>query len=151
MSTLFKVFDVSGSALSAQSIRLNTIASNMANAEVASNSAETAYRGRHPVFGAMIGSLDKPPTYANIRALNQDSATSFVKVLGIIERQAPPRMEYSPNHPLANEEGYIFRSNVNVVEEMADMISASRSYQNNVEVMNTTKQLLQRTLQMGQT
>jgi flagellar basal-body rod protein FlgC len=80
---------------------------------------------------------------------NQDTA-SKVKVLGVVESQAPPVMEYAPNHPLADNTGYIYKSNVNTVEEMANMMSASRSYQNNVEVLNTAKQLILQTLKMGQ-
>ena len=138
MSNLFKIFDVSGSALSAQSVRLNTIASNMANAQVASATPEGAYRAKHPVFATVL------------HAAGQNASTSPVHVAGVLESQAAPRAEYSPNHPLADEQGYVYMPNVSVVEEMANMISASRSYQNNVEVMNTTKQLLLRTLQLGQ-
>jgi len=138
MSNLFKLFEVSGSALSAQSVRLNTVASNMANAQVASSSPEQAYRAKHAVFASVL------------QGIGPDNATASVQVAGVIESQAEPRAEYAPNHPLADEQGYIYKPNVNVVEEMANMISASRSYQNNVEVMNTTKQLLLRTLQLGQ-
>jgi len=138
MSNLFKLFEVSGSALSAQSVRLNTVASNMANAQVASSSPEQAYRARHPVFASVL------------HGIGPGNATASVQVAGVVESQAEPRAEYAPNHPLADEQGYIYKPNVNVVEEMANMISASRSYQNNVEVMNTTKQLLLRTLQLGQ-
>ncbi|MFN2348521.1 MAG: flagellar basal body rod protein FlgC [Thioalkalivibrio sp.] len=138
MSNLFKIFDVSGSALSAQSVRLNSVASNMANAQVASQTPEGAYRSKHPVFASVLD------------AAGQGGSTTPVRVVGVLESQAEPRAEYAPNHPLADEQGYIYMPNVNVVEEMANMISASRSYQNNVEVMNTTKQLLLRTLQLGQ-
>lgn len=138
MSNLFKIFDVSGSALSAQSVRLNAIASNMANAQVASQTPEGAYRAKHPVFATVL------------HAAGQSGTATPVRVAGVLESQAEPVAKYAPNHPLANEQGYIFKPNVSVVEEMANMISASRSYQNNVEVMNTTKQLLLRTLQLGQ-
>jgi flagellar basal-body rod protein FlgC len=138
MSNLFKLFEVSGSALSAQSVRLNTVASNMANAQVASSSPEQAYRAKHPVFASVL------------QGIGPDNATASVQVAGILESQAEPMAEYAPHHPLADEQGYIYKPNVSVVEEMANMISASRSYQNNVEVMNTTKQLLLRTLQLGQ-
>ncbi|HEU4618214.1 MAG TPA: flagellar basal body rod protein FlgC [Gammaproteobacteria bacterium] len=134
--SLFKIFDLSGSALSAQSVRLNTVASNMANADVASSTPEGAYRARYPVFAA---------------ALDAASAgqTAGVRVAGIVESPAAPRAEYMPGHPLANEDGYVFFPAVNVVEQMTDMISASRSYQGNAEIMNTVKQLLLRTLQLG--
>ena len=138
MSNLFKLFDISGSALSAQSVRLNTVASNMANAQVAASSPEQAYRAKHPVFASVL------------QDIGPGEATASVRVAAVIESQAEPRAEYAPHHPLADEQGYIYKPNVNVVEEMANMISASRSYQNNVEVMNTTRQLLLRTLQLGQ-
>ena len=138
MSNLFKIFEVSGSALSAQSVRLNAVSSNMANAQMVSQTPEGAYRSKHPVFATVL------------QGLGADSTSTPVRVAGVMESQAPPRAEYAPQHPLADEQGYVYRPNVNVVEEMANMISASRSYQNNVEVMNTTKQLLLRTLQLGQ-
>lgn len=136
--SMFKVFDVAGSALSAQSLRLNTTASNMANANSVSSSADQTYRARQPIFAAMVEDImGKQPNVG-------------VEVKGIVESQAPLQMEYMPHHPMANEEGYIFKPNVNVVEEMANMISASRSFQSNVEVVNTAKQLMMRTLTMGQ-
>ena len=137
--SLFNVFDVSGSALSAQSVRLNTVASNMANAEVASATAEGVYRSRQPVFATVLAQ--------NAAA---GGAGNGVRVTGVVESQAPPRVEYMPGHPLADEDGYVFFPAVNMVEEMANMMSASRSYQNNVEAMNTVKQLMLRTLQLGQ-
>lgn len=136
--SLFGIFDVSGSAMSAQSIRLNVTASNLANAETVSSSTEQTYRARHPVFAAMM--QDFADEYSGVG----------VNVKGIVESQAELRMRYEPEHPLANEEGYIFLPNVNAVEEMANMISASRTYQSNVEVMNTSKQLLMATLRLGQ-
>jgi flagellar basal-body rod protein FlgC len=140
--SLFKVFDVAGSGMNAQSLRLNVTASNLANAESASGSEEGAYRAKHPVFAATLNAMQ------NQGLSNQASAG--VKVTDIIESDAPLRQIYSPENPMANEEGYIFLPNVNAIEEMANMMSASRSYQSNVEVMNTTKQLLLRTIQMGQ-
>jgi flagellar basal-body rod protein FlgC len=140
--SLFKIFDVSGSALSAQSVRLNTVASNMANADVASSTPEGVYRARHPIFTAV---MDQAAAAAPADA----GAAAGVKVAKIVESNAPPRAEYMPGHPLANEDGYVFFPAVNTVEEMADMISASRSYQGNVELMNTVKQLMLRTLQLG--
>lgn len=138
MSNLFKLFEVSGSALSAQSVRLNTVASNMANAQVVSGSPDQAYRAKHPVFASVL------------QGIGPNATTASVTVAGIVESRAEPVAEYAPHHPLADDQGYIYKANVNVVEEMANMISASRSYQNNVEVMNTTRQLLLRTLQLGQ-
>jgi flagellar basal-body rod protein FlgC len=136
--SLFNIFEVAGSAMSAQSLRLNVTASNLANAESVSSSTNETYRARQPVFSAMLND-----------AFNEQSAVG-VNVLGIVESQAPLQKKYEPDHPLANEEGYIFRPNVNVVEEMANMISASRSYQNSVEVVNTSKQLLMQTLALGE-
>lgn len=136
--SMFNIFDITGSALSAQSVRLNTTASNLANADSISSSTDQTYRARHPVFATMLNEA------------SGEQAGAGVKLRGIVESQAPLRQDYRPNHPMANDDGYIFRPNVNVVEEMANMISASRSYQSNVEVANTAKQLMMRTLSMGQ-
>lgn len=133
----FRIFDIAGSGMAAQSVRLNTVASNLANAESVSGTAADAYRARHPVFEA-------------VRAQVAGAPGAAVRVRGIVEDQAAPQMRYQPGNPLANEEGYVFAPNVNVVEEMVDMISASRAYQNNVEVMNTSKELLLATLRLGQ-
>ena len=138
--SMFKVFDVAGSALSAQSLRLNVTASNMANANSVSSSTEQTYRARQPVFAAML----------NSEMGSNAQASTGVQVKGIVESQAPLQQQFNPDHPMANEDGYVFLPNVNVVEEMANMISASRSYQSNVEVINTAKQLMMRTLTMGQ-
>lgn len=132
---MFKVFDIAGSALSAQTLRLNTTASNLANADSISSSTEQTYRARQPVFAA---------------ALSEAQEAVGVEVRGIVESQAPLRQEYRPDHPMANEQGYVFLPNVNAVEEMANMISASRAYQSNVEVINTAKQLALKTLSLGQ-
>jgi flagellar basal-body rod protein FlgC len=137
--SMFKVFDVAGSALSAESVRLNVTASNLANANSASSSTGETYRARQPVFASML----KAQTGA-------DDYSVGVQVKGIVESQEPLQKQYNPDHPQANEEGYIFLPNVNVVEEMANMISASRSYQSNVEVINTAKQLMLRTITLGQ-
>lgn len=136
--SVFKVFDVAGSGMSAQMLRLNTVASNLANAETVSTNEQDVYKARHPVFESVLqemGDMD-------------DVAT--VKVSGIMQEETAAIPHYRPNHPLANEKGYVFSPNIDAVAEMADMISASRSYQNNVEVLSTTKELLLRTLQMGQ-
>ncbi len=133
--SLFKVFDISGSALRAQTVRLNTTASNMANIDSISSSTATTYRSRQPVFAAQLDAAE-------------DEAAG-VDVLGIVESQAPLRREYRPDHPLADPQGYVNLPNINPVEEMANMISASRSYQTNVEVLDTSKQMLMRTLALG--
>ncbi|PHQ58094.1 MAG: flagellar basal body rod protein FlgC [Porticoccus sp.] len=135
--SLFNVFDISGTALSAQSVRLNAISSNMANADVVSGSAETAYRARYPVFTSAYD------------AVSGSSDAVGVRVSGMVESRLAARQEYMPSHPMADENGFIYMSNVNIVEEMANMISASRSYQSSVEAMNTTKQLILRTLSLG--
>lgn len=136
--SLFNIFDIAGTGMSAQSLRLNTTASNLANADSVSSSVNQVYRARQPVFSAVLDDVQ------------QGYRKGSVQVHGVIESQAPVRSEYNPTHPLANEEGYVFHSNVDPISEMANMISASRSYQNNVEIANTSKQLLLRTLQLGQ-
>ena len=150
---LYNVFDIAGSSMSAQSVRLNTVASNLANADVVSSTEAGAYRSRQPVFAAVMDALN-----GTGQSVGQSGATQYgmaqgqssgVRVAGIVEDNAVARKEYQPEHPLANKEGYIFKSNVNAIEEMANMMAASRSYQNNVEVFNTSKQLLLKTLNMG--
>lgn len=136
--SLFNVLDIAGSGMSAQALRLNTTASNLANADSVSSSSGETYRARQPVFAAMI------------KALGESPSGTGVQVKGIVESDAPLRRQYEPGHPLANEEGYIFLPNVSMVEEMANMISASRSYQSNSEVAKTSKQLLMRTLSLGE-
>lgn len=136
--SLFNIFDVAGSAMSAQNTRLNVTASNVANADSVSPTADQAYKARQPVFAALMDQFGGSPEKIGVR------------MEGIVESGAENSMRYSPNHPYANEEGYIFESNVNMIEEMTNMISASRSYQNNVEVINTSKQMLLQTLKMGE-
>ncbi|HHJ35252.1 MAG TPA: flagellar basal body rod protein FlgC [Gammaproteobacteria bacterium] len=140
---LYNVFNIAGSSMSAQSVRLNTVASNLANADVVSTTESEVYRSRQPVFAAVMNALD------GMGSGNQNQSTPSVRVAGIVESNAPARKEYQPDHPMANEEGYIFKSSVNSIEEMANMMAASRSYQNNVEVFNTSKQMLLKTLNMG--
>ena len=135
----FKVFDIAGSAMGAQSLRLNLVASNLANADAVTSSINQTYRARQPVFATELQS-----------ALDQRGAAAGVEVRGVVESQVPPSMEYAPEHPLSNADGYIFRPNVNTIEEMTNMLSASRSYQDNVEVANTAKQLLLQTLKLGE-
>lgn len=133
----FKIFDIAGSGMSAQSVRLNTVASNLANADSVSSTPQGVYRARHPVFQALVGSSNDP-------------ASAGVSVTGIAESKAAPETHYDPGNPLADAQGYVYAPSVNVVEEMTDMISASRSYQNNVEVLNTTRDLMLATLKLGQ-
>jgi flagellar basal-body rod protein FlgC len=133
--SMFSIFNVSGSAVSAQSQRLNVVASNLANADAVAGPDGQAYKSRQVVFETVrLGS----------------DASSGVKVSAIKESNEPFKRVHNPTHPSADADGYVNQSNVNPVEEMVNMISASRSYQNNVEVMNTAKTLLLKTLQMGQ-
>lgn len=136
--SLFQIFDVASSAMNAQSVRLNTTASNLANADSVSSSSEETYRARRPVFAAELD-----------QAINGENQGVRVEVKGIVESQAPLITEYNPNHPMADEKGYIYKPNVNVMEEMADMISASRSYQTNVQIADTAKNMLTQTLRIG--
>ncbi|MBX9812849.1 MAG: flagellar basal body rod protein FlgC [Burkholderiales bacterium] len=133
--SLFNVFDIAASAMAAQSQRLNVVASNLANADSATSSTGQPYRARQVVFTATTVS---------------PQGASGVKVTGVIEDPSPMKLVYEPKHPLANAEGYVAMPNVNVVEEMVNMISASRSYQNSVDMMNTAKTLLLKTLTLGQ-
>jgi len=141
----FNIFNISGSGMSAESVRLNTVASNLANADSVSSSAATAYKARYPVFQAVKASLMSPGGAAD----PAQAADAAVNVNGIVQSTAPGTAHYEPGNPLADANGYVYSSNVNVVEQMADMISASRSYQNNVEVLETSKQLMLDTLKLG--
>ena len=133
--SMFSIFGVSGSAISAQSQRLNVVASNLANADAVAGPDGQSYKGRQVVFETVpMG----------------PQASAGVKVKTVSENQEPGRRIHNPAHPMADAQGYVTQSNVNPVEEMVNMISASRSYQNNVEVMNTAKTLVLKTLQMGQ-
>jgi flagellar basal-body rod protein FlgC len=147
--SLASVFQIAGTGMSAQSTRLNTISSNIANAESVSSSVDQTYRARHPVFATVFqqtqGQGDRGSLFAD-----QDQAGAGVEVLGIIEDQSTLMPRYEPDHPAADESGYVYYPNVNVVEEMADMISASRAFQTNVDMMNTAKQMLQKVLTLGQ-
>jgi len=141
--SLYNVFDIAGSGMSAQNVRLNTTASNISNANTISSSQNETYRARQPVFAAEL-------TKASATASNPQGSAVGVKVLGVVESNKPLQIEYNPNHPSADENGYIYKPNVNVVEEMANMISASRSYQTNVQVADAAKQMLSKTLLLGQ-
>ncbi|ACR13256.1 flagellar basal body rod protein FlgC [Teredinibacter turnerae] len=144
--SLSNIFNVAGSGMNAQSIRLNTTASNIANAEASSASADTTYRGRHPVFASVQAAM----LNGGDALYSEDQSAVGVRVDGIVESQAPLQPRYEPESPNADEDGYVYYPNVNVVEEMTNMISASRSFQVNVEVMNSAKQMVQRVLTLGQ-
>lgn len=140
------IFNIAGSGMHAQSARLNTTASNIANAETASSSAGETYRGRHAVFAAVH--QDAMGSFSSFGSGSAGGAS--VRVAGVVESDAPLQRRYQPEHPQADEDGFVFYPNVNVVEEMTNMISASRSFQINVEVMNSAKQMVQRVLTLGQ-
>jgi flagellar basal-body rod protein FlgC len=146
--SLLGIFNIAGSGMSAQSIRLNTTASNLANAQSVASSTSETYRARHPVFAAIKGNIDAEGPDAFAQGVFSSSGKG-VQVLGIVESQAPLQLRYEPQHPLADAKGYVSYPNVNIVEEMADMISASRSFQMNVEVMSTAKTMMQKVLTLG--
>lgn len=143
---LGNIFDIAGTGMNAQTLRLNTTASNLANAESASSSIDQVYRARHPVFSAVHEQAMSSYAVSDF----DEPAVAGVKVDGIVESDAPLVRRYEPDHPKADEEGYVFYPNVNPVEELTNMISASRSFQMNVEVMNSAKQMMQRVLTLGQ-
>lgn len=143
----FKIFDIAGSGISAQSVRLNTVASNLANADSVSGDPATVYKARHPVFESVKASVAAQAL--NAANGGTDAGSAAVRVRGIVESTADPTERYEPGNPLANADGNVYSPNVNVIEEMTDMISASRAYQNNVEVMNTSKELMLATLKLG--
>jgi|SRR5680860_376667 flagellar basal-body rod protein FlgC len=147
--SLGNIFDIAGSGMTAQSLRLNTTASNIANAETASSSTDTTYRARKPVFSAIQQSMMNPDQQG-FGVQSSEGAGAGVRVEGIVESDAELQMRYEPDHPAANDDGYVFYPNVNVVEEMADMMSSSRSFQMNVDIMNTAKSMMQRILTLGQ-
>lgn len=133
--SLFNVFNIAGSAMTAQSQRLNVVSSNIANADSTTSSTGQPYRAKQVVFSAQtMGGPD----------------ASGVKVSQVTDDQTAPRLVFDPKHPLADEKGYVAMPNVNVIEEMVNMMSASRSYQTNVDTMNTAKTLLMKTLTLGQ-
>jgi flagellar basal-body rod protein FlgC len=132
--SLFNIFNVSGSAMSAQAQRLNTVASNLANADSATSATGQAYRAKQVVF----------------EAVPMQDGGSGVKVQQVVEDASPLKQVYDPKHPMADDKGYVAMPNVNVVDEMVNMLSASRSYQNNVETMNSAKTMLLKTLTIGQ-
>ncbi|QMU60384.1 MAG: flagellar basal body rod protein FlgC [Gammaproteobacteria bacterium] len=138
--SLFNIFDIAASGLSAQNTRLNTVASNLANAESIASTPEGAYKSRQPVFAT---------TYEGQLNNVNNSASAGLRTVGIAESSAENVAQYQPGNPMANDEGYIYLSNVSVIEEMTNMMSAKSSYQSNIEVLNTSKELLLQTLRLG--
>jgi flagellar basal-body rod protein FlgC len=135
----FKIFDIAGSALSAQSVRLNTVASNLANANTVSGDKDSVYKARYPVFETVIAGVGRDA-----------GATASVRVTEVIESEKAPLARYEPGNPVADADGFVYAPDINPVEQMVDMISASRSYQNSIEVMNSSKEMLLATLRLGQ-
>lgn len=145
--SLNNIFDIAGTGMSAQSIRLNTTASNIANVDSAASSIDEVYKARKPVFAAIQQDV---MAQKGVLSTMEQAASSGVQIKGIVESDAPLEMRFEPDHPMADERGYVMYPNVNVVEEMADMMSASRSYQTNVDVMEAAKSMMQRILTLGQ-
>lgn len=163
--SLFKVFDIAGSAMVAQSQRLNVVASNLANADSAAGPDGTAYRARHVLFQTAPVSISPgaPGVQSPIApatpgvampgagyTVSSSGGAQGVRVSAVVQDDSPGRRVHDPKNPFADKDGYVTMPNVNVVDEMVNMISASRSYQTNAEVMNTAKSMLMRTLQIGQ-
>ncbi|GLQ48866.1 flagellar basal body rod protein FlgC [Dyella flava] len=141
--SLMKIFDTAGSGMAAESLRLNTVASNLANADSVSSSADSAYKAKELLFAPTQESEEGFGASADAEVNNG------VRMVGVSESQQPVESQYEPGNPMADENGYVYSSNVNPIDELVNMISASRSYQNNVEVMNTTKQLMIKTIDLG--
>jgi flagellar basal-body rod protein FlgC len=133
--SLMNVFNIAGAALTAQSQRLNVVASNLANADSAVGAGGQPYKAREVVFAPLLMQTGQLPS---------------VRVAGLVEDQSPARRLYDPKNPLADPQGYVSMPNVNVIDEMVNMISASRSYASNVEMMNTAKNMMQKALALGQ-
>lgn len=135
--TMLTALKISSSAMTAQMVRMNTTASNLANMDVIGSSSEEAYKAKKPIFQTII------------EKVTDDDFQAGVDVVGITTTGRPNKERYEPQNPLANDEGFVFQSNVNSIEEMVEMTSASRSYQTNVEVINATKKMMLATLQLG--
>ena len=137
--SLFDVMDVASTSLTAQTVRLHTIAENMANANTVSSTADDTYRAKAPVFKAILEGQVDP----------MEASKLGVELDGVVEVGAPARQEFNPAHPLADENGYIYRPDIDAATEMSQMMQASRSFQNSIEAINTAKQLALRTLTLG--
>lgn len=136
------IFNIAGTALTAESMRLTTSTSNISNANTVAGTPEGAYRAKYPIFRAI-------QEQANI-VINEENKKGGVKLDGIYESNAEPIKRYEPNHPLADGQGYVYTPNVSRIEEMVNMISASQSYQMDLEIMGTAKKLMQETLHLGE-
>jgi len=133
-----KIFDIAGSGMAAESVRLNTVASNIANANSVASSADKVYKPRQVVFEEVR------------RQTSEVEAASAVRVKDVVEANVEALMRYEPGNPMADANGYVYSPNISAVDQMVDMIAASRSYQNNIEVMNTSRELMLATLRLGQ-
>jgi flagellar basal-body rod protein FlgC len=142
--SLSNVFDIAASGMSAQSVRLNAISSNIANADSAASTPEAAYKSRQPIFELIRQPVDDA-------GMQDDLNNGYgVQVAGIFESTTAPQMRYEPENPLADKDGYVHYPDINVVEEMANMMAASRAFQTNVDMMDTAKSMMQRVLALGQ-
>lgn len=139
--SLNAIFDIAGSAMTAETARLTTSAGNLSNANVEASSPDEVYQPKYPIFQAVQETANQ---------WMGDQIKAGVQLKGIYESDAEPSKRYDPNSPMADNDGFVYTSNINYVEEMANVISASRSYQMNIELLNTTKQLMQQTLQLGE-
>lgn len=139
--SLNAIFDIAGSAMTAESARLTASAGNLSNANVESNSPDQVYKPKYPIFQSV---------QENANQWMGDQVKAGVQLKGVYESDVEPNKRYEPNNPMADEKGFVYTSNVNYVEEMANVISASRSYQMDIELLNTTKQLMQQTLRLGE-
>jgi flagellar basal-body rod protein FlgC len=134
--SLFNVFDIAGSGMSAQMVRLNTTASNISNADTVSSNTNETYRAKMPIFRSVMSD-------------QMGGSSSKVEVTDVVESNAPLKQMYQPGHPMADENGFVYYPNVNVIDEMANMMSAARSYETNVQIITTSKQLMTKTLSLG--
>ena len=135
--TMLTAMKISSSAMTAQMVRMNTTASNLANMDVVGGSEEQAYKAKKPIFRTVMEKFTETDYQAGVR------------VTGVSQTERPNVRRYEPQNPLADDEGFVYQSNVNSIEEMVEMTNASRSYQTNVEVMNATKKMMMATLQLG--
>lgn len=142
--SLSSIFDIAGSGMSAQMVRLNVAASNITNAETMASSPESTYKARAAIFESLVNENFDYDNFAN-----GDAPGRGVKVAEVIETDKDVRKEYRPNHPMADENGFVYMPNINSLEEMTNIISASRDYQRNIQVMTTARNMIQKTLQMG--
>ncbi len=136
------IYRIAGSAMNAQTVRLNTIASNLANADSVAGNAEDVYQARRPVFAAVYGNDQLT------RSVGMGGA--HVQVLDVVSAGREPEKRYEPDNPLADRDGYVFYTDINEIEEMTDMMSASRSFETNVEVLNRIKSMQQGLLKLGE-